>query len=35
MITVGWVVGLIILLGCGFLWWWIITGTDPHDGGGL
>lgn len=33
--TAGWIVGLIVILVCGALWWWLMTGIDPHDKGGL
>lgn len=30
-----WVLGLLIILLCGALWWRAVTGLDPHDRGGL
>lgn len=35
MSAVCWVLGLLILCLCGVVWWWAVTGLDPHDKGGL
>ncbi len=30
-----WILGLVIVLLCGALWWRAVTGLDPHDRGSL